>query len=225
MKELIGKGKLVNNSLPKYLVLNNRNIFDKKTIANSFNEHFVNVGSKLACETPQSQRSFEMYLKGSESSFEEITLSDEEIKTAFFSLKSGNRPGLDETNYDIEKQNCNSLLVPLKCIFDALLKSRIFPEKMNIPRVSPVFKFGETSLMTNYQPISVLPCFSKMLERIMWNRVYKYLSKNNLLYCKQFGFQKGHSPEHAVLQLVEEINQSFEKIEFTFGVFVNLSKV
>ena len=67
MKEVIGKGKLVNNSLPKHLILNNRNIFDQKTIANSFNEYFVNVGPKLACEIPQSQRLFEIYLKGSDS--------------------------------------------------------------------------------------------------------------------------------------------------------------
>ena len=63
MKEVIGKGELVNNSLPKHLILNNRNIFDQNTIVNSFNEYFVNVGPKLACEIPQSQRSFEMYLK------------------------------------------------------------------------------------------------------------------------------------------------------------------
>ena len=69
-KEVIGKGKLVNNSLPKQLILNNRNIFYQKTIANSFSEYFVNVGPKLACEIPQSQRSFEIYLKGSDSSFE-----------------------------------------------------------------------------------------------------------------------------------------------------------
>ena len=50
----LGKGKLVNNSLPKHLVLSNRNIFDQKTIANSFNKYFVNVGLKLACEIPQS---------------------------------------------------------------------------------------------------------------------------------------------------------------------------
>ena len=63
MKEVIGKGKLVKNSLPKYIILNNRNIFDEETIATSFNEYSVNVGPKLACEIPQSQRSFEMYLK------------------------------------------------------------------------------------------------------------------------------------------------------------------
>ena len=58
----------------------------------------------------------------------------------------------------------------------------------------------------------------------MYNRLYKYLTENNLLYCKQFGFQKGDSPEHAILQLVEQINQSFEKNEFTLGMFVDLSK-
>ena len=45
----------------------------------------------------------------------------------------------------------------------------------------------------------------------MCNRLYKYLTENNLLYCKQIGFQKDSSPEHAILQVVEQINQSFEK--------------
>ena len=161
MKEVIGKDKLVNNSLPKHLILSNRNIFDQKTIANSFNEYFVNVGSKLTCEIPQSQRSFEMYLKRSYSSFEEVTLSDEEIKTVFFSLKGGKSPVLDEITYNIVRQSSNSLLVPLKCIFDLFLKSGTFPVKMKIARVTPVFKSDDTSLMTNYRPISVLPCFSK----------------------------------------------------------------
>ena len=116
------------------------------------------------------------------------------------------------------------MLVPLKCIFDLSLKSGTFLEKMKVARVTPVFKSVETSLMTNYRPISVLPCFSKMLERITYNRLQKYLTENNLLYCQQFGFQKGHCPEHAILQLVEQINQFFEKKEFTPGVFVDLSK-
>ena len=84
---MIGKGKLVNNSLPKHLILNNRNIFDQKTIANSFNEYFVNVGPKLACEIPQSQRSFETCLKESDSSFEEVTLFDEEWQKSWFLMK------------------------------------------------------------------------------------------------------------------------------------------
>ena len=58
----------------------------------------------------------------------------------------------------------------------------------------------------------------------MCNRLYKHITENNLLYWKQFGFKKGHSPEHAILYLVEKINQSFEKNEFTLRMFVDLSK-
>ena len=95
---------------------------------------------------------------------------------------------------------------------------------MKTARVTPVFKSVETSFMTNYRPISVIPCFSKMLERITYNRLQKYLTENNLLYCQQFGFQKGHCPEDTILQLVEQINQFFANKEFTPGVFVDLSK-
>ena len=70
-----------------------------------------------------------MYLKGSDSSFEKLILSDEEIKTTFYSLRGGKNPGFDEINCDILKQNVNSLLVPLKCIFDLPLKSGSLPEK------------------------------------------------------------------------------------------------
>ena len=58
----------------------------------------------------------------------------------------------------------------------------------------------------------------------MYNRLYKCLTENNFLYYKQFGFQKWHCPERAILQVVEKINQCFEKKKFILGVFVDLSK-
>ena len=59
---------------------------------------------------------------------------------------------------------------------------------MEIAKVIPLFKNGDPENITNYRPISVLPCFSKVLERIMYNRLYKYLGEEKLLYSKQFGF-------------------------------------
>ena len=95
---------------------------------------------------------------------------------------------------------------------------------MKIMKVALVFNSGDTLLMTNYLPSSVLPCFSKMLERIMYNRLYKYLTGNNLLYCKEFGFQKRLTLEHVILQLVEQTNHSFEKNQFILGLIIDLSK-
>ena len=78
--------------------------------------------------------------------------------------------------------------------------------------------------MSNYRPNSILPAISKILERIIYNRVYEHLLANNLLYEKQFGFQKGLSTDHTILQLINDILKSFHKGQFTIGVFINLSK-
>ena len=58
----------------------------------------------------------------------------------------------------------------------------------------------------------------------MYNRLCQYLTENKILYPKQFGFQKGHSTEHAIVQLVDQILKSFECNKYTLGVFINLSK-
>ena len=87
----------------------------------------------------------------------------------------------------------NYLLVPLKCIIDLSLKYGTFPEKIEIARIIPVFKSSDTSLMTNYRPISVLLCFSKMLEMIIYNRLY--ISLKTIYYTIRSPDYKWHSPE------------------------------
>ena len=94
---------------------------------------------------------------------------------------------------------------PLKYIFNLSLQQGMFPENLKIAKVSPVYKKDEESLLTNYRPISVLPCFSKLLERIMYNRLFKHLSENSILYKKQLGFQTSHSTGHAILLLVNQL--------------------
>ena len=87
-----------------------------------------------------------------------------------------------------------------------------------------VIKTGDLQEISNYRPISVLPCFSKILERIMHIRLYSCLVNEKILYSKQFGFQKGHSMEHIITQLADQIHESFENGNYTLGVFIDLSK-
>ena len=76
---------------------------------------------------------------------------------------------------------------------------------MKIAKVIPLFKNTDPENITNYHPVSVLPCFSKVLKHIMYNWLHKYLYQEKLLYSKQFGFQKGHSIDHAIVHLIDQI--------------------
>ena len=110
----------------------------------------------------------------------------------------------------------------LHYIYNVSLQSGFSPEEMKIARATTIFKGGEVPDLGNYCPITVLCCFSKILEIIMYIRLYKL--NNNILYKKQFGFQENYSTDHAIIQLFDQISNSFEKNHFTLGVFINLSK-
>ena len=75
---------------------------------------------------------------------------------------------------------------PMKYIFNLSIVKGIFPDQLKISKVTPLFKKGDNALMDNYRHISVLPCFSKVLERIIYNRLYSFICENNILYEKQF---------------------------------------
>ena len=112
----------------------------------------------------------------------------------------------------------------LCCIFLTLLFKLGFLQ-IKFTSVTRIFKGGESWILENYRPIYVLSGFSKIVERIMYNhRLYKYLTDNNILYKKQFGFQTRHSTEHAIIQLVDQITSNCERDQYTLGVFIDISK-
>ena len=83
---------------------------------------------------------------------------------------------------------------------------------------------GDKENVVNYRSVSVLPCFSKIIERIIFKRLYLYFTEKNLLYNKQFGFQKEYSPDHAIVQLEDHIHEMFNKNIHTLSVFIDLPK-
>ena len=78
-------------------------------------------------------------------------------------------------------------------------------------------------LFSNYRPVSVLPLFSKILESLMYTRLLSFINKHNLLYKFQFGFRKGHSPNLALICLVDRITAALENGDFVLGVFLDFS--
>ena len=224
MKEIIGNKRVTNAPLPNFITVKNREIFDKKKISETFNSYFVNIGPNLAASIPESKTSFQNYIHCNGPCLSTISLTDLELKNAFASLKTNKSSGYDDISAAVVKRVSDEIFVILKHIFNISLAKGVFPDKIKIARVTTILKKGSNILVTNYRPISVLPCFSKLLERIMYNRLYKFLVENNILYQKQFGFQNAHSTEHAILQLVNQIAEAFSQEKNTLGIFLDLSK-
>ena len=100
--------------------------------------------------------------------------------------------------------------MPFSHICNNSLFGGSFPENMKISKVITIFRSGDTENINNYRPISLLPTLSKVLERLVFNRLYKYLSVNHLIVKEQFGFRPKHSTELALIHVhATELLNSF----------------
>ena len=104
------------------------------------------------------------------------------------------------------------------------ISNGIVPDQMKIARVVPLFKADDQSLFTNYRPVSVLPSFSKLLERIIYNRLLDYLAILHIICDNQFGFRKNHSTTLALINLHDKISSALDNGELAVGIFLDLSK-
>ena len=100
----------------------------------------------------------------------------------------------------------------------------IVPKSVKCSLISPVYKSEDKMLVTNYRPVAVLPCFSKILEKLMFIRLISFIEKHKILYQDQYGFRKNHSTEMAIINLTTKITEAIENKKFTIGIFLDLSK-
>ena len=117
-------------------------------------------------------------------------LSLEEFKIAFKTLKSNKANGSDDINSNVIKTSYDELLIPLFHICKTSLLQGSFPNNMKIAKITPLYKSGDVDKLCNYHPISVLPVFSKLLERIMYNRIYSHVTTINFHMKSNLAFNK-----------------------------------
>ena len=98
-----------------------------------------------------------------------------------------------------------------------------FPKLMKLAKILAIFKSGSRSDVNNYRPISLLSVFSKILEKLMHNRLYSFLKQNNVIYNFQFGFQKNKSTQHSLIEIVE-VRNCIENKKYGCGIFIDLKK-
>ena len=100
----------------------------------------------------------------------------------------------------------------------------VFPDLLKTAKVIPLYKSGERKIINYYRPISILSFFSKIFEKTMYHYISNFMDKHYLVCKHQFGFRSKHSPQHAVISLVNNIKNSLDSNNIVKGVFLDLKK-
>jgi hypothetical protein len=108
--------------------------------------------------------------------------------------------------------------------FNLTFLSGIIPDNLKIALVTPIFKSNEINQFKNYRPISVLSCFSKILEKLMYKRLMKFIEKNKILSQNQYGFRENRSTELAISELTNKITKAIDQGKYTIGIFLDCPK-
>ena len=109
-------------------------------------------------------------------------------------------------------------------IINTSFLSGVFPKRLKLARVIPIFKKGEKHLLTNYRPISLLPVFSKIIEKCLQVRIQKFFIRNSIFCNTQFGFLPGRSTADAVSHVVENIFHCLNSKEISITIFIDFKK-
>ena len=141
-------------------------------------------------------------------------------------LKPKLSSGHDEISTKLLQETISEIIIPITHIINRSLESGIVPDQLKIANVIPIYKASDPDRLQNYRPISLLPAFSKLIEKIMYNKVMSFLNSNNILYKHQYGFRPKHSTIHPILHLINhcaKVNNANHH-QSTMSIFCDLSK-
>ena len=147
-----------------------------------------------------------------------------ELDTIIKNLPNKASHGYDEVSNIMLKALRTSIVFPLIHIFNQSILEGKFPTRMKLAEVIPLYKGKSMDQMVNYRPISLLITLSKLLEKIIYQRIYKYLEDKSILYPSQYGFHNKRSCEQAICELTGYVLQSKNRSEHSASVYLDLSK-
>ena len=192
-------------------------------LCNYFNDYFSSIALTLSDNIPVLTDSFNLptpYILN-EIQLSQITVA--EVRDVILSFKRKNCHK-NEIPYSILVDVLDFISVPLCNIFNSSILAGIYPSVFKIARVVPIFKSGSENDVNNFRPISTLPIFSKIFEKLLFNKLSNFIEDNEILNKSQYGFKKGVTTTHAILEFLHYVLRSFNQNSFCIALFLDLKK-
>ena len=186
LNQILNNKPSKNSKIAKSFVGNNSTgiIDDSIDIANKFNDYFVKIGPNFANQiNVNDHETFEKFLSGSyQSSFSVDVITENELEAELENISSNKSSGYDEVSPKIIKTIGKEISKPLTHIFNLSFSFGIIPTSLKIALVTPIFKGNKQNRFENYRPISVLSCFSKLLEKLLTKRLTHFIEAKQIKY-------------------------------------------
>ena len=209
IKELINRN-VAKKQKPCRFKVDDKILTEEHEIANAFNTYFTNIGPSLASNIKtNTDKTFDYFLgrpRALKFTFNQITETD--VIKIIDGLPSKNSSGIDDISPNLLKSIKHEISKPITLIINQCFQKGIFPAKLKIAKVVPIYKCNVETALNNYRPISVLPSLSKVFERGVFNQIHEYFNLHNLYYGNQYGFRKGHSTELAILEVIYRVTRT-----------------
>ena len=187
---------------------------------------FANIGPKLANQIkPISNKTYDTFLKKRVlTSFSFSLVSKTNVLKHLSSLRTKHSAGVDGISVKLFKTLSPALINPLTMIINQSLVTWIFPAKLKIAKVLPLFKKYDCAVMNYYRPISLSTATSKLFEKVAFSQLYDYFRNNDLFHDSQYGFLKKYSTELAAMELTDKVLKESDDKHITLAIFMDLSK-
>ena len=195
-------------------------------IAEGFNEYFSSIAKKLQSNLSFGGYDFTKYLhKPLGHNFLLRSVDVGEIILIIDSLENSKATGPNSIPTEILKLIKPNICYPLKKIINVSFATGVYPDQLKIAKVIPIFKNkGDLLIASNYRPISLLSNINKIFEKLVYSRLYSFLTLHNCIYELQFGFRSKHSTNHALLSITEKVREALDDSNYACGIFIDLQK-
>lgn len=215
-------------------------IHDKNKVSNMLNDYFVNAaktsinkpytGIEYECDVRTIVNSFSSHpsiknikeLMDNSTGFNFSSVSLHKVQCLLESINVKKSTGFDNIPPKLIKIGANILCYPIHTLINTCLKDAKFPDLLKYAEVSPIYKKGDALNMSNYRPISILPCLSKIFEKIIVEQMSAYFER--IFSTSMSGFRKAHNCQNVILQFIEKCKQRADEGKVSGAVLMDLSK-
>ena len=206
IKDIVNK-KTSTTSISERFNFTNHCTEDKQIIADRFNTYFTNIGVTFSNKIKNSRtKTLKLYLdKPSETNFNFTPVTETAVKNIIKQLKGRSSEGADGLSVKLLKSIKNIIVKSLTLITNQCIGTGVFPDKLKIAKVVPLYKKDDKTPIETYRPVSILPAISKVIEKSMFRQIYEYFTINYLFYKGQYGFRQKHSTEFAAYELLDRV--------------------